>query len=114
MKDSSTFPSLPEREGLPRHPCRITIMEVPKRKRNKSPILFMAKPLSKNVKKLAQAEPSAKRTYLKQQDVPSASLDEALRLPQSVLDHYAGRPTAPLYVAKALNVDPKGSQLKVL
>src|SRR5439155_6536816 len=26
----------------------------------------------------------------------------------------AGRPTAPLYVAKALNVDPKGSQLKVL
>jgi hypothetical protein len=56
----------------------------------------------------------AKRTYLKQSDVAAASLDEALRLPQALLDHYAGKPTAPLYVAKALNVDPKGSQLKVL
>src|SRR5436309_14999034 len=56
----------------------------------------------------------SKRTYLKQSDVPSASLDEALRVPQAILDHYAGRPTSPLYVAKALNVDPKGSQLKLL
>ena len=59
-------------------------------------------------------ESVSKRTYLKQSDVPAASLDEALRLPQAILDHYAGKPTAPLYVAKALNVDPKGSQLKVL
>lgn len=73
----------------------------------------MAKPQSKAVKKAPISE-ATKRTYLKQQDVPSASLDEALRLPQAVLDHYAGKPTAPLYVAKALNVDPKGSQLKVL
>jgi hypothetical protein len=55
-----------------------------------------------------------KRAYLKQSDVPSASLDEALRLPQAILDHYAGRPTSPLQVAKALNVDPKGSQIRVL
>src|SRR5947209_16222973 len=60
------------------------------------------------------AEGASKRTYLKQSDVPSASLDEALRVPQAILDHYAGKATAPLYVAKALNVDPKGSQLKVL
>lgn len=56
----------------------------------------------------------SKRKYLKQSDVPSASLGEALRIPAAILDHYAGEPTAPLYVAKALNVDPKGSQLKVL
>jgi len=56
----------------------------------------------------------SKRKYLKQSDVPSASLDEALRIPEAILDHYAGEPTAPLYVAKALNVDPKGSQLKLL
>jgi hypothetical protein len=55
-----------------------------------------------------------KRTYLKQSDVPGASLEEALRIPQAILDHYAGKPTPPLYVAKALNVDPKGSQLKLL
>jgi Predicted nucleotide-binding protein containing TIR-like domain len=59
-------------------------------------------------------EPSEKRAYLRQADVPTASLDEALRIPQAILDHYAGKPTPPLYVAKALNVDPKGSQLRVL
>jgi hypothetical protein len=74
----------------------------------------MMKQAAKRAKKAATQEPAPKRTYLKQLDVPSASLDEALRLPQAVLDHYAGKPTAPLYVAKALNVDPKGSQLKVL
>lgn len=57
---------------------------------------------------------AAKRAYLKQSDVPSASLDEALRFPQAILDHYAGKPTAPLQIAKALNVDPKGSQIRVL
>ena len=59
-------------------------------------------------------ETASKRTYVKQQDVPSASLDEALRLPQAVFDHYAGKPTSPLYLGKALSVDPRGSQLKVL
>lgn len=69
----------------------------------------MAKPSKKN-----DPESQGKRTYLKQADVPSASLDEALRIPQAILDHYAGKPTSPLYTAKALNVDPKGSQLKLL
>lgn len=62
------------------------------------------------------AKPAApsKRPYLKQSDVPSGSLDDALRIPQAILDHYAGKPTTPLHVAKALNVDPKGSQVRVL
>lgn len=76
------------------------------------------KPIKKAVasKKVAApvVTPTEKRTYLKQSDVPGASLEEALRIPQAILDHYAGKPTAPLYVAKALNVDPKGSQLKLL
>ena len=59
-------------------------------------------------------KPAAKRAYLKQSDVPSAPLDEALRAPQAIFDHYAGKPTTPLQVAKALNIDPKGSQIKVL
>ena len=61
-----------------------------------------------------EQSPAAKRSYLKQTDVPIASLDDALRLPQAIFDHYAGKPTAPFNVAKALNVDPKGSQLKIL
>lgn len=59
-------------------------------------------------------EPQQKRTYIRQSDVPLMSLDEALRIPQTILDNYAGKPTSPLYVAKALNIDPKGAQLKFL
>lgn len=62
----------------------------------------------------SKQEVPSKRTYLKQSDVPAGSLTEALRVPQAIVDHYASKPTAPLFVAKALNVDPKGSQLKVL
>jgi hypothetical protein len=69
----------------------------------------MAKPTKK-----ALRPPAAKRTYLKQSEVPSASLEEALRVPQAILDHYAGKPSALLQVAKALNMDPKGSQVRVL
>jgi Predicted nucleotide-binding protein containing TIR-like domain len=69
--------------------------------------------MAKTPKNFASATP-AKRAYLKQADVPSASLDEALRVPQAILDHYAGKPSAPLQVAKALNMDPKGSQVRVL
>lgn len=65
-------------------------------------------------KQPSTAPPNRKRQYLKQADVPSASLDEALRIPQAILDHYAGKPTSPLHVAKALNIDPKGSQIRVL
>ena len=64
--------------------------------------------------KKSGAHGAGKRTYLKQTDVPSATLDEALRLPTAIFDHYAGKPTQPLFVAKALNVDPKGSQLVLL
>lgn len=67
--------------------------------------------MAKNTTKTAAA---SKRPYLKQSDVPSGSLDDALRIPQAILDHYAGKPTTPLHVAKALNVDPKGSQVRVL
>jgi predicted nucleotide-binding protein len=57
---------------------------------------------------------SAKRPYLKQSDVPLTSLDEALRIPTAIVEHYAGKSTPPLHVAKALNIDPGGTQLKVL
>jgi hypothetical protein len=57
---------------------------------------------------------TAKRSYLKQTDVPSASLEDALHIPAAILDHYAGKPTSPLHVAKALNVDGRGSQIRVL
>jgi len=66
------------------------------------------------VKSKVKPVAAAKRSYLKQSDVPSGSLEDALRIPQAILDHYAGKPATPLHVAKALNVDPKGSQVRVL
>lgn len=67
--------------------------------------------LAKTKKKAAEGN---KRSYMKQSDVPIASLDDALRIPTVIFEHYAGRPTPPLQVAKALNVDPLGSQIRVL
>lgn len=70
---------------------------------------------SKNTETTKNQEvPSSKRTYLKQSDVPAASLEDALRVPQAIFDHYAGKPTPPLHLAKALDIDPKGSQIRVL
>lgn len=58
--------------------------------------------------------PQVKRAYLKQSDVPLTSLEIALRVPQAILDHYGGQPVTPLQLAKALQMDPKGSQIRVL
>jgi len=74
----------------------------------------MAKVKSSSKAKASKADLLYKRTYIKQSDVPIMALDEALRIPQAILDHYAGKATQPLYVAKALNIDPKGAQLKFL
>lgn len=57
---------------------------------------------------------SSKRSYLKQSDVPMTTLDDALRVPQAILDHYSGKPSSPLHVAKALSVDPGGSQFRLI
>lgn len=68
----------------------------------------------KSAAKRAPPAPAPKRAYLKQSDVPLTSLEYALRLPEAILDHYAGKPATPLQLAKALQMDPKGSQIRVL
>ena len=64
-------------------------------------------------KKESAAEAS-RRAYVKQADVPNASLEDALRVPKAIFDHYGGKAATPMQVAKALDVDPKGSQLRLL
>lgn len=73
----------------------------------------MAKAPAKTTKKPPVA-PAPKRAYVRQSDVPLTSLEYALRMPQAILDHYAGKPVSPLQLAKALEMDPKGSQIRVL
>jgi len=66
--------------------------------------------------KKSRANKSGKKrkVALKQTDVPSFSLDEAIRVPTAILDNYAGAVTIPLDVATALNMTPKSSQFKML
>jgi hypothetical protein len=58
--------------------------------------------------------PAGKRSYVKQADVPATSLDDALRVPKAIFDNYGGSSATPMQVAKALNVDPGGRQLRAL
>lgn len=50
-----------------------------------------------------------KRSYLKQSDVPTLSLSEALRLPQSLYDDFAGKSAAPHQLAMAVDISPTSS-----
>jgi predicted nucleotide-binding protein len=54
------------------------------------------------------------RTYVSQADVPSGSLEKALRIPVAIGDNYGYKPTSPLQVAKALDVLPTSSGFKML
>jgi predicted nucleotide-binding protein len=51
----------------------------------------------------------AKRSYLKQSDVPKLSLSEALRLPQSLHDDFADKSAAPHQLAMAVDISPTSS-----
>lgn len=54
-----------------------------------------------------------KRKYLKQSDVPSCSLDDALKISIAIKDNYGSRPTSPIKVAKALNLEPNASPFRM-
>jgi len=54
------------------------------------------------------------RTKLSQMDVPAYSLEQCLRVPEAIIANYARRPTAPLKVAQAMNIQPKSSNFRML
>ena len=57
---------------------------------------------------------SQKRRYLKQADVPSCSLEDAVKVAAAIRDRCESRPSAPLMVAKALNLEPTASPFRML
>jgi len=63
--------------------------------------------------KASQKAPE-KRAQLSQSDFPSATLKEALRLPQALLDNFAGGPAAPHDIAMAIELSPTSSQWRML
>ena len=54
------------------------------------------------------------RSKLSQLDVPAYSLEQCLRVPEAIIANYARRPTAPLRVAQAMNIQPKSSNFRML
>jgi hypothetical protein len=63
----------------------------------------------------AKAEAAkSKRKYLSQEDVPGHSVDQALRIASAIAEQHGYRPTAPLMVAKALNMQPTSGGFRML
>ncbi|MBS0646787.1 MAG: nucleotide-binding protein [Verrucomicrobia bacterium] len=57
-----------------------------------------------------KVEETAKRMYVSQSDVPNHSLEEAIKVAQSIYDDYGGKATPPHQVAIALDISPAGKK----
>ncbi len=54
------------------------------------------------------------RAKVSQTEVPAYSLDDALRVPKAMADHYGYKPTKPLNVAAGMGIQPGASQFRML
>jgi len=63
---------------------------------------------------MAKNETPPPRKYISQADVPTSSLERALRIPRAIADNYGYKPTSPLQVAVALNVQPSSSNFRMM
>jgi len=67
-----------------------------------------------NSKPSPKIAPTAQRKYISQADVPTSTLQRALRIPQAIADNYGYKATSPLQVAVALDVQPSSSNFRML
>jgi hypothetical protein len=65
-------------------------------------------------KKAGTATELRKRSYLSQTEVPGCVLEDALRIPQTIAESYAGKPISPLNVAAALEMQPNAGRFRLL
>lgn len=65
-------------------------------------------------KKTPSIPDKIKRQRLMQEDVPGYSLNDALRVPEAILDNFAGEATSPLRVAMAMGLQPSSSGFRQL
>lgn len=69
------------------------------------------------MRKGSSAEPppvKKTRIYISQSDIPSYSLEKALKIPTAIGDNYGFKPSTPLQVAKALGVQPTSGGYRML
>lgn len=67
--------------------------------------------MAKNSKPAPKA---IQRSYVSQTDVPAGSLEKALRVPKTIADNYGYKPTSPLQVAIALDMQPSSGGFRML
>lgn len=68
----------------------------------------------KSTKKILPPSEQKKRQYLSQSDVPSYSLEEALKVPRAIQDNYGGKPVTPVQLARALDILPTSGSFRML
>lgn len=80
----------------------------------------MAKATKKapSAKKMAPAKkvekPTATRSYMSQEDIPSYDLEEALLVAKALIQEYGGHAAAPLDVAAAMDLTPTSGKFRML
>lgn len=70
--------------------------------------------MARNGKPIPTIAPATQRKYISQADVPTSSLERAIKIPRAIADNYGYKPTSPLQVAVALNVQPSSSNFRML
>lgn len=55
-----------------------------------------------------------KRKFVSQKDIPSRTLNDALKVPAAIFENYAGDPTEPIDVAAILGQAPKGTAFRMV
>ncbi|WP_108491254.1 TIR domain-containing protein [Promicromonospora sp. AC04] len=60
------------------------------------------------------AKPASKRSRISQSDIPSISLERAVRVPRALADNYASHATRPLDVASAVDMAPSSGSFRVM
>jgi predicted nucleotide-binding protein len=63
--------------------------------------------MKKETKKPPVTEVKGK--YISQADVPKSKLEKAIKVPLAIWDNFAGHPTSPINVAKAMDISPTSS-----
>ncbi|WP_157592559.1 TIR domain-containing protein [Solirubrobacter soli] len=73
-----------------------------------------AKPKPKAAPATPATSKPAGRNYVSQADVPRHTIEEALRIPRAIAEHYGKQPTRPLDVAAAMNMAPTTGTFRML
>ncbi len=80
----------------------------------KEPMMAEKQPKRAKSNAKGEAAPRKKRTYVSQSDVPSQSVEDALRVARALADEYGKESTRPIEVAKAMGLTPSAGPFKTI